>query len=78
MRKFYLTKNLNKDFEQIVHEDSCLYLPDESDTINLGLFEECKDALRESKKIAQKTNGCFWCCRQIHNYQEDYPFLDKA
>jgi hypothetical protein len=78
MQKFYLTKSLNQDLEQVVHEESCLYLPDAPDVIYIGLFEKCKIALLESKKIAHKTNGCFWCCREIHQNLKDYPYLNKA
>lgn len=71
MRKYYLTVNLNQNFEQVVHDEFCLYLPDESESVYLGIFDDCKIALFESRKIGKKTNGCFWCCRNIHNNFED-------
>jgi hypothetical protein len=71
MRKYFLAISLNQNFNQAVHDEFCLYLPEESDIIFLGMFDECKDALRESRKVGKKTNGCFWCCKEIHNNEED-------
>jgi hypothetical protein len=70
MKKYYLSVDFNQNFEQVVHDEFCLYLPDESESIYLGFFDDCKIALQKSRSVGKKTNGCFWCCKKIHNLME--------
>lgn len=67
MQKFFLTISLNHNFEQEIHKESCLYKPELSETIYLGSFKNQRLTLEESKKFGKKTNGCFWCCKEIHS-----------
>lgn len=66
MIKYYLTNSLNQNFDRVIHKEVCLYKPELSETTNLGTFEDYRRALKESQKFGKKTNGCFWCCREIH------------
>ena len=66
MTKFFITKKLNQNQERLIHRESCLYIADNSQTDFLGIFADSYFAIEERNTI-EKTNGCFWCCREIHS-----------
>ncbi|WP_339610375.1 hypothetical protein [uncultured Planktosalinus sp.] len=67
MPDYYLSKELSQNFEFEIHKDDCLYLPDEKSRKHIGFFNNSQEALNEATKTSQYTNGCYWCCKSIHN-----------
>jgi len=74
MPHFYLSKDLNQNFEHEVHKESCLFLPNKTENIALGKFKSPKEAFKSGKKIIDKINGCYWCCKEIHTYRIPFYF----
>ncbi|MEX0996965.1 MAG: hypothetical protein WDZ45_07945 [Flavobacteriaceae bacterium] len=74
MPNFYLSGELSHYFEFEIHQEACLYLPDESSRKFYGFFKTSQEALDEISKKTTNVNGCFWCCNSIH--QGRIPFVD--
>lgn len=67
--KYYLNKNTlgNPNFDHEVHMENCARLPLLENTIYLGNFECCADALKEAKKYYTNVDGCALCCALCHH-----------
>ena len=66
MNNYYVNKNCQKGGEHEVHKQSCLYLPKPENRIYLGVFNNCRDAIKEAKKHYSNIDGCFYCCKECH------------
>lgn len=74
MPNFYLSSELSPDFEFEIHQEDCIYLPDEKSRKLYGFFKTSDEALNEISKKSTDVNGCFWCCNSIH--QSRIPFVN--
>ncbi len=66
MTKYYVNKNAQDNGDHEVHRQGCEWMPDISNRIYLGEFGNCKDAVKEAKKIYFQSNGCYYCSRECH------------
>jgi len=66
MARYYVNKNAQNNGDHEVHKEGCSYLPEPQNRTFLGDFDNCRDAVRESKKHYKQTNGCFYCSRECH------------
>lgn len=74
MAKYIINKN-KQDSEsgenhEIHNEDYCKRLPNYENRIDLGYFNNCKDAMdnaiKRFPKSSKEIDGCFWCCNDCH------------
>lgn len=66
MARYYVNKNAQNNGDHEVHKEGCSYLPEPQNRTFLGEFDNCRDAVRESKKHYKQTNGCFYCSLECH------------
>jgi hypothetical protein len=66
MALYYVNKQAQANGDHEVHESSCSYLPSEQNKRSLGSFNNCQDAVKESKKVYAQSNGCYWCSKSCH------------
>jgi hypothetical protein len=63
---YYVNKNAQSTGEHEVHEDGCSYLPEPENRQYLGVFSNCKDAVREAKNYYDNVDGCYFCSPKCH------------
>ncbi|NER17014.1 hypothetical protein [Spongiivirga citrea] len=66
MPRYYVNRNAQSNGDHEVHKSGCSWLPQEENRIYLGLFDNCKPAVREAKKYYSQVNGCYYCSRDCH------------
>ncbi|OYP03536.1 hypothetical protein CI599_10070 [Vibrio cholerae] len=66
MIHYYVNKNAQTNGDHEVHTSVCSHLPAEHNRLYLGMFANCRDAVREAKKTYSKSNGCYYCCNLCH------------
>ncbi len=66
MSRYYVNRNAQGNGDHEVHKDGCSHMPKPENRIYLGRFDNCRGAVREAKKRYQKSNGCYFCCRECH------------
>ncbi|MCB0745963.1 MAG: hypothetical protein KDC90_00735 [Ignavibacteriae bacterium] len=66
MARYYVNKNAQANGDHEVHKSDCSFLPKEENRIYLGVFDNCKDAVREAKKYYSQVNGCYYCSNECH------------
>lgn len=64
---FNVNKNAQiKTGDHIVHKSGCTRGPKNSNTKELGNFEDERVAFCEAAKYYASVNGCAYCCKNIH------------
>lgn len=63
---YYVNQNQQSNGDHEVHKETCSRLPEVHNRIELGEFNNCKDAVKEAKKYFAQSNGCYYCCPQCH------------
>ena len=66
MANYYVNKNAQSNGDHEVHKSGCSWLPNTDNRIYLGNFDNCSDAVKESKKYYSQVNGCYYCSRDCH------------
>lgn len=64
--KYYVNINAQANWDHEVHNEYCRWLPTPENRIYLWIFESCKQAVQEAKKIYAKADGCAYCCPLCH------------
>ena len=67
MAAYYVNENAQDTGEHEVHEVDCSHMPKPENRTYLGDFTNCKDAVKEAKKIYNNVDGCYYCCNPCHN-----------
>jgi hypothetical protein len=62
--RYYVNRNAQANGDHEVHREGCAYMP--TNRIDLGLFSNCHDAVREAKKHYSQVNGCAYCSPACH------------
>ena len=65
-RRYYVNTNVQPNGDHEVHHQDCLFLPGANNHEYLGAYNNCQDAVRESRKRYRQTNGCYHCCGACH------------
>ena len=66
MPKYYVNKNAQANGDHEVHEQSCSFLPKPENRIYLGVFNNCKEAVKRAKMYYTQVNGCYYCSNDCH------------
>jgi hypothetical protein len=66
MTEYFVNTNAQPNGDHEVHVTGCGHFPHPSNARSLGYFTNCKDAVRESKKLYPKSNGCYFCTNECH------------
>ncbi len=66
MKQYYVNKKAQPNGDHEVHESSCSFLPSEENRSYLGIYSNCKDAVKKAKEDYSKANGCYYCSNDCH------------
>jgi len=68
MFKYYVNKQTtgNPNYNHEVHAEYCRYLPTAENSVYLGVFTSCSDAVKKAKTIYSNVDGCATCCPSCH------------
>lgn len=66
MATYYVNDNAQSNGDHEVHTSTCSFVPSVANRTYLGVFDNCKDAVKEAKKKYTKTNGCKSCSNECH------------
>jgi hypothetical protein len=66
MAAYYMNKNAQENGDHEVHRTGCAWMPAEHNRKYLGDFTNCRDAVREAKKIDSDADGCAHCSPDCH------------
>ncbi|WP_040214632.1 hypothetical protein [Clostridium polynesiense] len=66
MDLYYVNKNVQTNGDHEVHKSTCGHKPNRENSLYLGAFNTCKNAVKEAKKYYIKSNGCYYCCNECH------------
>jgi hypothetical protein len=61
-----MNKNVQSNGDHEVHKEGCSYMPEKYNSLYLGIFSNCHDAVREAKKYFSQSNGCYYCSLECH------------
>jgi len=64
MAKYYVNKDAQPTGEHEVHKLGCTWFP--SNTIYLGEYNKCSDAIKKAKEHYSKVDGCYYCSKECH------------
>jgi hypothetical protein len=74
MSKYILNKN-KQDSEsgenyELHNEGTCIRLPHYSNRMDVGYFDNCRDAIASAKSkypsMSFDIDGCYYCCKPCH------------
>ncbi len=65
MSIYYVNNNAQSNGDHEVHANHCRFIP--MDKKFLGFFANCRDAVKEAKKIYSQSNGCKICNNECHS-----------
>lgn len=63
---YYVNRDTQDNDDHIVHKTGCWQAPVVDNRLYLGVFLNCRDAVREAKEFYPQSNGCDQCCRKGH------------
>lgn len=66
MPLYYVNKNAQDNGDHEVHKSGCSFMPDGMNTLYLGSFTNCFNAVQEAKKYYPQSNGCYYCAKECH------------
>jgi hypothetical protein len=66
MKYYYVNKNAQPNGDHEVHTGDCSHLPQPENRLYLGLFSNCKDAVKKAKETYSQSDGCYYCCNACH------------
>lgn len=67
MTRYYVNDNpqpVSRDHE--VHKDGCSWLALIVSKTYLGMYDNCRDAVRKARTIYTDSNGCAYCSPTCH------------
>ncbi|GAF04649.1 hypothetical protein JCM21142_93361 [Saccharicrinis fermentans DSM 9555 = JCM 21142] len=66
MPHYYVNKNAQDNGDHEVHKEGCIFMPENHNKIDLGVFSNCKPAINAAKSHYNQVDGCFHCCLPCH------------
>lgn len=66
MKNYYVNKNAQRNGDHEVHEANCTFLPKPENRDFLGIYSDCKGAVKKAKEDYNRVNGCYYCCSDCH------------
>ncbi|EJQ43708.1 hypothetical protein IEQ_05036 [Bacillus cereus BAG6X1-2] len=68
MKLYYFNKNTDGKGNHEVHTSDCDRLPNLENSILIGYFYNCQDAITSAKNAYpyKSFDGCFYCCNSCH------------
>lgn len=66
MPTYYVNKKAQSNGDHEVHKEGCNYMPETYNKEYLGVYLNCKEAVKKAKKRYTQSNGCYYCSRECH------------
>ena len=66
MKNYYVNKLKQSNGDHEVHVSTCNHLPNIENREYLGLFNDCKEAVKKAKEKYAKSNGCYFGSNSCH------------
>ncbi len=66
MPRYYVNKNTQESGDHEVHTTGCSHMPKLENCYYLGIFTNCRPAVREAKKYFDQVDGCYYCCNDCN------------
>ncbi|HEX7154628.1 MAG TPA: hypothetical protein VF618_24295 [Thermoanaerobaculia bacterium] len=66
MYRYYVNRQAQTNGDHEVHVEGCSYMPTAANQIFLGLFNNCRDAVRTATQHYSQVNGCYYCSQPCH------------
>jgi len=66
MNNYYMNKNSQSNGDNEVHKSTCAWLPHETNRLYLGLFSDCKQAIKKALAYDKDADGCKHCSPACH------------
>jgi 23S rRNA G2069 N7-methylase RlmK/C1962 C5-methylase RlmI len=66
MKDYYVNKIKQSNGDLEVHESSCRFLPNIENREYIGLFNDCKEAVKKAKEKYAQSDGCYFCSNSCH------------
>ena len=67
MEGYYVNRNQQRSGDYEVHKGNCYWLSLVTDSLFLGYFTNCQDAVALASAFGYTpSNGCVHCCRACH------------
>jgi hypothetical protein len=76
--KYYVAVRPQTNDYHAVHKQGCPFLHDDSKNIFLGLFKSGHDALSESRHAFNRTENCYFCCREEKIPRENIAIQNRT
>ena len=64
MPSYYVNKNAHSTGEHEVHIFTCPHMPELENRIYLGVFKNCRGAIKEAKEHFLNVDGCYFCSKE--------------
>jgi hypothetical protein len=65
-KQYFVNTKAQPNGDHEVHLEHCKWMPAPANARQLGLFDNCHDAVSEAAKILPQVNGCIFCCMACH------------
>lgn len=66
MARYYVNKNAQDNGDHEVHKWGFDWMPNESNRLYLGDYDNCFEAVRKARTYFVQVNSCFYCSRECH------------
>ena len=70
MDRYFVHKEKHPNEDHEVHKEGCSKMPRDEHRKFLGIFNKCRDALKEARRDYQQVNGCKQCIPECHTSQD--------
>ena len=66
MYSYYLNRNSQLNGDHEVHRVGCPHMPLLMNSLFLGNFYTCAQAMAAARRVTTQADGCFYCCTECH------------
>lgn len=66
MPRYYVNKNAQDSGDHEVHTTGCSHMPDLDNCYYLGIYTNCRPAVRAASHYFDQVDGCFYCCNECN------------
>ncbi|MGE4192868.1 MAG: hypothetical protein AB7E51_05720 [Pseudodesulfovibrio sp.] len=66
MPKYYVNKKAQSTGEHEIHTSDCAHKPLTENSLYLGEFSNCREAVSKAQVYYDNVDGCYYCCNKCH------------